>query len=78
LNGLTEEGSFGPADSHHLLATALGRKNPEAAMRQGGWKDMRSLAGYMMTDAEYRCELIERRGLTGTKVSRRKRSDGRK
>jgi hypothetical protein len=59
----------------HLLGTELGRKDPQAAMKQGGWKDMRSLAGYMMADAEYQRELVEKRGVAGTKVARRRRSD---
>jgi hypothetical protein len=48
----------------HLLATNLGRLDPKAAMRQGGWKDPRSLAGYIMEDAEYQRELVEKRGVT--------------
>jgi hypothetical protein len=48
----------------HLLATTLGRLDPKAAMRQGGWKDPRSLSGYMMSDAEYQRELVEKRGVT--------------
>lgn len=48
----------------HLLATNLGRLDPKAAMKQGGWKDPRSLAGYMMADAEYQRALVEQRGVT--------------
>lgn len=48
----------------HLLATVLGRQDPKAAMRQGGWKDARSLNGYMMADPEYQRALVEKRGTT--------------
>ena len=48
----------------HLLATLLGRRDPKAAMRQGGWRDPRSLSGYMMADAEYQRALVEERGVS--------------
>ncbi len=48
----------------HLLATNLGRLDPKAAMKQGGWRDPRSLSGYMIADAEYQRALVEQRGTT--------------
>lgn len=50
----------------HLLATNLGRLDPKAAMRQGGWRDPRSLSGYMMADAEFQRALVEQRGTTAS------------
>jgi hypothetical protein len=61
----------------HLLATTLGRLDPKAAMQQGGWKDARSLAGYMMSDAEYQRELVEKRGMTDWRGSDWHESDTR-
>jgi hypothetical protein len=54
----------------HHMATQLGRKDPKAAMKQGGWKDMRSVSGYMIDDAEYQRQLVEQRGSAGTKLTR--------
>lgn len=59
----------------HMLATDLGRRDPRAAMRQGGWRDPRSLASYMMEYPEYQRALIEQRGLAviakaGTNLTR--------
>jgi site-specific recombinase XerD len=46
----------------HKFATDVGRRDPQSAMKQGGWLDIRSLNGYMIADAEYQRELIEQRG----------------
>lgn len=61
----------------HLLATNLGRLDPKAAMRQGGWKDSRSVMGYMIADAEYQRALVERRGVTDWRRPDRHESDTR-
>lgn len=53
----------------HLFATDIGRQDPISAMRQGGWRDSRSLHGYMIKDAEYQRGLVEARGLPDTKLT---------
>ena len=62
----------------HKLGTELGRKDPRAAMMQGGWRDARSLAGYMRDDAEYQRSLVEQRGLADTNLARGGLDDERK
>lgn len=62
----------------HLFATAVGRQDPMAAKRQGGWRDMRSMSGYLIEDAEYQRHLIEQRGAPGTNLTRREVNDGSK
>jgi Phage integrase family len=41
----------------HLLATKLLRRDPRAAMEQGGWLDIRSVMGYAHDVPEYRRKL---------------------
>ena len=48
----------------HKLATEVGRKDIRAAMRQGGWRDMRSVQGYLIDDDEYQRAVIETRSIT--------------
>lgn len=55
----------------HHLATRLGRSDIKAAMKQGGWKDMRSVIGYLIPDAEYQRHLVEQRGSAGTRTDTR-------
>jgi hypothetical protein len=62
----------------HKFATDVGRQDPVAAMRQGGWRDSRSLAGYLIEDAEYQRALIEQRGAPGTNLTQRETKDGSK
>jgi hypothetical protein len=38
-------------------------------MNQGGWRDVRSLNGYMMSDAEHQRALVEERGSPGTNLT---------
>jgi hypothetical protein len=38
----------------HMLATRLLRKDPRAAMEQGGWLDIRSVIGYAQDVPEHR------------------------
>jgi hypothetical protein len=33
-----------------------------AAKKQGGWKDTRSILGYLIDDAEYQRKIVEERG----------------
>jgi site-specific recombinase XerD len=42
----------------HLLATKLLRRDPRAAMEQGGWLDIRSVMGYSHDVPEYRRKLV--------------------
>jgi hypothetical protein len=62
----------------HKFATDVGRQDPIAAKRQGGWRDSRSLAGYLIEDAEYQRSLIEQRGAPGTNLTQREVKDGSK
>lgn len=62
----------------HKFATDVGRKDPVAAKRQGGWRDSRSLAGYLIEDAEYQRDLIEQRGAPGTNLTQKEKKDGSK
>lgn len=47
----------------HKFATEAGRKDLRAAMAQGGWRDPRSITGYLIADAEYQRAVIEERGV---------------
>lgn len=42
----------------HMLATRLLRKDPRAAMEQGGWLDIRSVVGYAQDVPEHRRQLV--------------------
>jgi integrase len=42
----------------HRLATVMLRKDPRAAMEQGGWLDIRSVIGYSHDVPEYRRQLV--------------------
>jgi hypothetical protein len=42
----------------HRLATSMPRKDPRAAMEQGGWLDIRSVIGYSHDVPEYRRQLV--------------------
>lgn len=42
----------------HMLATRLMRKDPRAAMEQGGWLDIRSVIGYAQDVPEHRRQLV--------------------
>jgi hypothetical protein len=57
----------------HKFATDIGRRDLFAAKKQGGWKDTRSILGYLIDDAEYQRDLIEERG---SPASERARNDG--
>jgi hypothetical protein len=46
----------------HKFATEAGRKDMKAAMAQGGWRDSRSIVGYLIPDAEYQRGMVEERG----------------
>jgi site-specific recombinase XerD len=46
----------------HKFATEAGRKDMRAAMAQGGWRDPRSIAGYLIADAEFQRAIVEERG----------------
>jgi hypothetical protein len=46
----------------HKFATEAGRKDLKAAMAQGGWRDSRSIVGYLIPDAEYQRGMVEERG----------------
>jgi hypothetical protein len=46
----------------HKFATEAGRSDLRAAMAQGGWKDVRSITGYLIADAEYQRGIVEGRG----------------
>lgn len=45
----------------HKFATDVGRLDLQAAKRQGGWKSLKSVLGYLIADAEYQRELVETR-----------------
>lgn len=57
----------------HKFATDIGRQDLVAAKKQGGWKDTRSVLGYLIDDAEHQRGLIDERGSPG---SDRARKDG--
>ncbi|SDO47971.1 tyrosine-type recombinase/integrase [Afipia sp. GAS231] len=46
----------------HKFATEAGRSDLRAAMLQGGWRDVRSIMGYLIADAEYQRSIVENRG----------------
>jgi hypothetical protein len=62
----------------HKLATDLGRIDLRAAMRQGGWRDVRSVQGYLMDDPEYQRAAVEGRVLFDTNLTREEPTDGTK
>lgn len=43
----------------HMLAQKLLRRDPRAAMEQGGWLDIRSVMGYSQDAPEYRRKLVQ-------------------
>lgn len=45
----------------HKFATDVGRRDLQAAKRQGGWRNTRSILGYLIDDAEYQREIVEDR-----------------
>ncbi len=49
----------------HKFATDVGRRDLFAAKKQGGWKDTRSILGYLIDDAEYQRKIVEERGSPG-------------
>ena len=57
----------------HKFATDAGRKDLKAAMVQGGWRDPRSITGYLIADAEYQRGIVEERGSPAS--ARGKRDD---
>jgi site-specific recombinase XerD len=46
----------------HKFATDTGRKDLRAAMAQGGWRDPRSINGYLIADAEFQRAIVDERG----------------
>jgi site-specific recombinase XerD len=46
----------------HKFATEAGRKDMRAAMAQGGWRDPRSINGYLIADADFQRAIVEERG----------------
>jgi hypothetical protein len=50
----------------HKFATEAGRKDLRMAMAQGGWKDPRSIHGYLIADAEFQRAAVEERGSPAT------------
>ena len=54
----------------HKLATELGRLDLRVAMRQGGWRDARSVQGYLIDDAEFQRDAVEGRILFETRLER--------
>jgi len=59
----------------HKLATDLGRIDLRAAMRQGGWRDVRSVQGYLRDDPEFQRAAVEGRVLFDTNLTREEPSD---
>ena len=59
----------------HKLATDLGRLDLRAAMKQGGWKDIRSVQGYLIDDAEFQRQAVENRVLFDTNLTRMEPGD---
>ena len=59
----------------HRLATELGRQDLRAAMMQGGWRDIRTVQGYLMHDPEYQRALVEQRGVGDTNLAREGSND---
>jgi hypothetical protein len=54
----------------HALATQLGRLDLRVAMKQGGWRDLRSVQGYLIDDAEFQRAAVEGRLLFETQLQR--------
>jgi len=54
----------------HKFATEAGRKDLRMAMAQGGWRDPRSVYGYLIADAEFQRAVIEERGSPFSKTKR--------
>jgi hypothetical protein len=54
----------------HKLCTELGRLDLRVAMLQGGWRDLRSVQGYLINDAEYQRDAVEGRVLFETQLQR--------
>jgi hypothetical protein len=50
----------------HKFATEAGRKDLRMAMAQGGWRDPRSIHGYLIADAEFQRAAVEERGSPAT------------
>jgi len=51
----------------HKFATEAGRKDLRVAMAQGGWRDPRSIHGYLIADAEFQRATVEERGSPASK-----------
>jgi hypothetical protein len=58
----------------HRLATVMLRKDPRAAMEQGGWLDIRSVIGYSHDVPEYRRALVAEADDIDTLLTRAKRA----
>jgi hypothetical protein len=52
----------------HKLATELGRLDLRVAMRQGGWRDVRSVQNYLIDDASFQRAAVEGRMLFETQL----------
>lgn len=59
----------------HKLCTELGRLDLRVAMRQGGWRDVRSVQGYLIDDAEFQRAAVEGRVLFDTHLTREETAD---
>jgi Phage integrase family len=58
----------------HMLAQKMLRRDPRAAMEQGGWLDIRSVMGYSADAPEYRRQLVNELDDMGTFKTRNKSS----
>jgi hypothetical protein len=58
----------------HLLATTLVRRDPRAAMEQGGWLDIRSVMGYAFDVPEHSHALVRENDNLGTLIDTRVRA----
>jgi hypothetical protein len=54
----------------HMLAQKMLRRDPRAAMEQGGWLDIRSVIGYSHDAPEYRRQLVNELDDMGTNLTR--------
>jgi molybdopterin-binding protein len=54
----------------HMLAQKMLRRDPRAAMEQGGWLDIRSVMGYSHDAPEYRRQLVNELDDMGTNLTR--------
>jgi integrase-like protein len=54
----------------HMLAQKMLRRDPRAAMEQGGWLDIRSVIGYSHDAPEYRRQLVNELDDMGTSQTR--------